>query len=257
MKRRLLVLALATVTPLLYAQNSIVVLKTVGVFSLLGDSVQATAATDPVITATRIDRQASESLEFKGIGFDLIAIRVARESIQRAQPAATVIGFRAPAPLTVAEQRAVAEGATKAELPGWILKTIEANRLSHLLLVTRARGTMEARTGDNDAIGRGQVEGIGFFMDTLYKMRNVTTGNISTGLLAPYVQIRLTLMDAQSGDIVAIQDIKDAFAYASRDAQPKADPWTFMPAEEKMKTLRGMVEEGIARGMVQVVSKGR
>jgi hypothetical protein len=226
----------------------------VGVFALLGDTVQATWA-ENAPDVSRIERTGRETLDFKGIGFDLIALRIARTALGTLQPKPSVDLFNAPAPLTLTDQRALAEGARRAELPAWMVKTIADNRLTHLLLVTRGRGTMLAETGSNEAIGRGTVEGIGFYLDTLYTMQNTRTGALSTGLLAPYVQIRLQLMDVQSGDIVSDYAVRDSFAYASPDTKPEADPWNFMPNTDKVRTLRGMVEKGLTRGMQQLLAR--
>ena len=253
MRRRGLLLAAPLLMAAAWARGQ-TALGVVGVFSLLGDSVQVSAATDAP-TDTRIERTARESLQTQGIGFDQIALRTARDQILRAHPASTAIVFRAPAPMTVAEQRAVAEGAARAELPDWMVKTLEENKLTHLLLVTRSRGTIDAKTGNGHTIGRGTVEGIGFFMDTLYKMRNLNTGAVSTGLLAPYVNIRLTLMDTRTAEVVRSYEIKDSFAYASPAQTEQADPWTFMAAADKVRTLRGLVEKGMARGMEQLLGK--
>lgn len=257
MRRHLILsaLCLAMGVPSLYAQparQALPTLRTVGVFSLLGDSVQVAAATDAP-SDTRLERTARDSLDFKGIGFDIIAMRAARDSIQRAQPAAKVLAFRSPQALSVAEQRAVADGAAKAELPAWMVKTINDNGLSHLLLITRSRGAIEASTSNGFTIGRGSVDGIGFFIDTLYTIKNQTTGALSTGLLAPYLQVRLTVMDAVDGEVVAAYDVKDAFVYGARESQIAADPWNFMTSAEKVGTLRQLVEDGVARGMGQLM----
>lgn len=229
-------------------------LKVVGVFALLSDSVQVTAATDAP-SDTRIERTARETLEFKGIGFDPIALRVSRDSIQRAQPAARVLLFSSPVAMTAAEQDSLARGAAKAELPDWMVKTIVERKLSHVLLVTRTRAAINARTANGHAIGRGSVEGIGFFIDTLYQMKNLNSGAVSTGLLAPYIQVKLSLMDTQSAEIVASYHINDAFAYASRDDQVVAEPWSFMSAADKVVTLRDMVDKGMQRAMQSLLAR--
>lgn len=249
MKKREMIVALAACaaawTGCARAQPT---MQSVGVFTVLGDSVQVVWPEERP-GFSHLDPRGKETVDFKGIGFDLIALRAAREVLQRAQPAAKVSLFQSPTALSPAEQRSLANGAARAELPAWMVKTLEDNKLTHLLLVTRHRGTVEARTGDNFDIGRGLVEGIGFYIDTLYTMRNTATGALSTGLLAPYVQIRLTLMDAMSGAILNTYDVREAFAYASRDVKIAADPWNFMPAEEKVHTLRNMVEVGMQRGV--------
>lgn len=225
-----------------------------GVFSLLGDTVQVVAATDAP-TDTRIERLARESMDFKDIGLDLIALRVAREAVQSQRPAARVLMFRAPAPQTLTEQRDIAAGATRAELPAWIVKTIDERKLSHLLLITRSRGPIDVRTADGNGIGRGAVEGIGFYLDTLYQIKNLDTGAVSTGLLAPYVEMRVQLMDAVSGELLRSYDVKHAFAYAAKDSQAAPDPWSFMPMAEKVTILRRMVDEGMGRAMQDLLAQ--
>lgn len=225
----------------------------VGVFSFLGDSVQAIWSDDKP-GATRLEARGSESLSFKGIGFDLIALRVARDALQRVAPSAKVVLFKAPAPLTPAEQRQVAEGASKAELPAWVVQALGENRLTHLVLVTRHRGAASASTGDHIDIGRGTVEGIGFYMDTLYTMQSTDTGALSTGMLAPFAQIRLMLMDANSGDVLSSYDVRESYAYAPRAGAVAADPWNFMPPDEKVRALRQLVERAMDRGMGQLLT---
>lgn len=229
-------------------------LKSVGVFSMLGDRVDVSASTDAP-RDTRLEATGRLAMDFKGIGFDLIALRAAREALRRDRPSAQVSVFKAPMEMTAAEQRALAAGARNAELPAWMVKTIEENKLSHVLLVTRSRGTLNAETSDQVDIGRGTVEGIGFHMDTLYQIRNRTTGAVSSGMLAPHLNIRLMLMDTQSAEIVASHDIRESFAFAAQESQLQADPWTFMPNDMKVRTLREMVNNGMGRGMTALLAQ--
>ena len=223
-------------------------IKVVGVFALLGDSVQVTAATDAP-SDTRIERTARETLEFKGIGFDLIALRSANSTLQGASPGVQVKMYRAPIEQSLSEQRRIADGAHRGELPAWMIEVVQSQKLSHVLLVTRSRGDPNIRTGEGFSIGRGTVDGVGFYLDTLYRMRNVTTGALSTGLIAPYVQLRLTLMDTDTAKVVASYDVRDARAVAAPSEQVVPDPWTFMSAQDKVISLRQMVEQGVARGV--------
>lgn len=255
MKRRTLLAAAAAFGSCLSAgAQAQAAIRALGVFSVLGDSVQAIWP-DEKPGASRLEARGNESLNFKGIGFDLIALRTARQVLEGALPSARLVLFKSPVDMTPAEQRALADGAARAELPGWMVKTLEENKLSHLLIITRHRGAINANTGDNIDIGRGAVEGIGFYMDTLYTMQNTTTGALSTGLLAPYSQIRFTLMDAVTGDILNAYEVRESYAYASPDVKVAADPWSFMTASDKVKVLRELVEVGVKRGVGQVLKK--
>jgi len=233
------------------AQAQPVQLGTLGVFALLGDSVQVVVG--QMSTGTRLDTTGRESLDFKGIGFDPIALKAISEHVRRAQPAAKLQMFQAPGGLTLEQQRAIAVGAEKAQLPGWMVDAIERNSLTHLLIVTRSRSPIAALTTSQDSIGRADVDGIGFYLDRLYEMHNLRTGAVSTGLIAPYVHVRLTLMDARSGELVGRRDIQDAYAHASDTSQLQGDPWTYMTMEEKARALRGMLEKGVSRAVGELV----
>lgn len=249
--RRLVLGTLAAVCGGAMAQTQAVSLGTLGVFALLGDSVQVVAGQES--TGTRLDTTQRESLAFTGIGFDAIALKAINEHVRRAQPAAKLELYQSPKGMALEQQRAIAAGAEKAQLPGWMVDAIDAKRLTHLLVVTRTRGPVDARTADNGIIGRADVDGIGFYLDRLYPIQNLSTGAVTTGLIAPYVQIRLLLLDAQSGAVVGRHDVRYAYAHGAKTHQLQGDPWTYMSVEEKVKTLRDMVEKGIARGMTEVV----
>lgn len=249
--RGLAAMLLAMVATVASAQPKALAL---GVYSFLGDGVDVTSSDDSP-RDTRLERTSRETLDFRNIGFDLIALRVAREAVLAQRPGSKVMMYRSPAPMATAEQRRLAVSATRAELPAWMVKTIGDERLTHLLIITRNRGPISARTGDGDAIGRGHVDGIGLYMDTLYTIRNATTGALSTGLLAPHAQLKLQLMDAVSGDILATYDVRDALTYGAQDTQVRADPWSFMSNEDKVRVLRQIVEDGVRRAMPDLIAK--
>jgi hypothetical protein len=227
-------------------------LQAVGLFSLLGDSVQITAAADAP-RDTRIERTERQTLDVKNLGLDNIALRGVREALLKAQPQAKISMFRAQAILSPDEQRSVAEGATRGELPAWMVQAIAANKLSHIIMVTRDRGPADMRTGDGQSIGRGTVQGIGFYLDNLFTIKNSENGNLVTGLIAPYVQVRLSLMDVPSGAVLRSTAIRDGRVMTSPESQAAADPWNYLTPTEKATVLRQMLEEGVARNMPELL----
>jgi hypothetical protein len=242
-RRLALIGLLAVAAPSAWAQAA---MKSVGVFSLLGDSVQVAVSTDAP-KDTRIERTERYAVEAKGIGFDNIALRVLRDALQKAQPQAQVELYKSPTALTPDEQRAIAEGAASAELPAWIVQTIDAKRLSHIILVTRNRGEANIRTADGVSIGRGSAIGIGYYIDTLYAVQNKTTGALSTGALAPYVHVKLTLMDAQSGAVLKTYNMREGVLLASPEGQVSTDPWSYLTAGQKVANLRTYFEQNMGR----------
>lgn len=216
----------------------------VGVYALLGDGIEVAMNTDAP-TDSRLDRMSRVSREVKGLDLDVVAAQQVASALRAAQPGVQVTLLRSPVQLSVDQQREIAAGARDGGLPHWMVQAIEQRKFSHVLLLTRTRGDINARTADGDAIGRGRVDGIGFYVDTLYTMRNRDTGALSTGLIAPYAKVHLQLMDTQTAEIVWTNDIDRGHAFAAPGSQVQADPWGFMSDADKIRSLRAMVAEGV------------
>jgi hypothetical protein len=228
-------------------------MKSVGIFALLGDQVQV-AVSDAAPTDSRIERTNRDTLNFRGIGFDDIALRQANGWLKNKQPALNVHLYRSNATIKPDEQQAVAEGATRGELPAWIVQAVVAKQIDHVLLITRMRGPIEARSAGpgSTTVGRGTVQGLGFYIDVFFKTRNMQTGAINEGLIAPYAQIKVSLMNTAEAKVVASYAINDAFIVGSADNQVVADPWAFVDNTEKVRLLRKLVADGMDRAMPQL-----
>jgi len=255
-RRDCLSLALASAaglaTPMAHAQASR--MRTLGVFSLLGDGLQLVYPADA--TDTRLDRNLRESLPTKDIGFDQAALRAVNETMTRLQPSTRLQMFRSVSPMEPGAQRALAEGALRAELPDWIVRAIQSAGLSHLLLITRNRGDASFPLRDGFSVGRGTVEGIGYYLDRSTEIKNNETGYLSTGFLGAYVMLRLQLMDAQSGDILATQDVRVGQMFAGRNESEAANIWNALNPTEKVEMLRTLVQDNVARVMPNLLGKG-
>lgn len=226
-------------------------LQAVGVFALLGDTIQITLADAP--TDTRLDRNVRESMDLKDLGLDQMALRGAREALSKAQPQAKLQLFRATAPVPLVEQRLIADGAERGELPDWIIQAIQRHQLSHVILITRHRGPALMRTADGEGIGRGSVEGIGFYIDPIYEVENRLTGIKMRGALGAYLDMRMTLMDVNSAKVLVQQNIRDGVIYGARTDEQSLQPWNVLEPREKVEVLRRMVEENVARAVPLVL----
>ncbi len=250
----LLAAALPALAPALsWAQGPAAPIAALGVFSLLGDGLQITLPSD--VTDSRLDRNLRESLPTKGIGFDQEALRVVTDFMSRQRPAAKMQMFRATTPMSLPDQRTLADGATRAELPSWIVQAIQQANLSHLLLITRHRGDAAFPVSDGFTLGKGMVEGIGFYLDAVSEVKNVQTGMNSQGFLGAYAMIRVQLMEVASGNIIGSQDIREGRTYAGRIDTEAANVWNALSPTEKVEALRGLVKDGMSRVLPMVMAR--
>jgi len=255
-RRWLAAAAVAAAWPLAHVQAQVQgkarPLTAVGVFALLGDTFQLAQPAD--VTDTRIERMSRDTVDLKGLGFDQAALRAASEALKRLQPRAQVHMYRSTSPLTLAEQRTVAEGVRRAELPAWIVAAIQDKRLSHVLLITGGRGEANFPVREGYSLGRGTVEGIGFYLDKTTEVRNPDTGLGSVGFLGPYVQIRLQLMEVESAEVVAQQDIRASRLAAGRRDEDATNVWNALSPTEKVDTLREMIFANMERVLPQLLA---
>lgn len=226
-------------------------LRHVGLFALLGDHLQITLADAP--SDTRQDRNKRETMDHPDLGVDQAALRALTDGLGRLQPQARLQMFRAAAPISLADQRLIADSANRAQLPDWIIRLINEHSLSHIVLLTRHRGAALLRTSDGDGVGRGTVEGIGFYIDPLIETVNRLTSLRMRGGLGAYVDMRLQLMEVSSGDILAQQHIRDGVLYGARTDAQSLQPWNVLEPQEKVEVLRRMVEENVARALPDVL----
>jgi hypothetical protein len=150
-------------------------------------------------------------------------------------------------PLSASAQRQLAEDARGGGLPPWIIAGINQHKLSHVILVTRNRGDTNLRTADGEALGRTRVDGIGFYLDGEYSVRNPQTGVVNTGIIGSHVLVQLTMMEVESAEIVRSYLINDQRLLTGKEAIQSGQPWDQLSSEEKVQALRGSLDQSLKR----------
>lgn len=255
LRRALLAVCLCGWLPFASAQDAAKPITAVGIFSLLGDKIQITMASEPT-PGSKIETTDRNEMKAEGIAFDGIVLKEAKAAFERVAPGASVNLYKVTT-LTPDQQRELAVGANGGTLPAWMVQAIESKRLSHILIVTRDRGDASFKSGGPEFLGRGTVEGIGFYIDGLYELRNQETNLRSTGLLAPYAEINVQLMDVYTAKVVQTYRVHGGYVLGAQpqtgDTGRNNDPWQFIDIESKVRVLRELVEKGMQKAMIEVL----
>ena len=232
----------STALPEIVRAQSKLTLRRVGIFSLLGDSVRIVA------------RETQEAL-FKDVGMDAVALEVVGRVLQGSQPQAELRHYRAPAEVDVQDQLRIGlAAARRAELPAWVTDAVREVALSHVLLVTSSTGVMEFRTALNEVVGNDNVTGIGFVVRGAGRTKSLQTGAVSTGYLAPFVQLRLTLIDLAGPRVVHSTSLIEGYIVGASAAE-SPDPWRFISRQEKALALDTLMRRVVNRGMQEVLAR--
>lgn len=209
-----------------------------GVMSVLGGEVQLVIRAPT--TGTRIDRNAKESL--KAGGFDRFVLLTTGEAARR-EGFGEALMLARPANGSVPWQRdGQAVLVTQA-----LLDAARAAKLSHLVLIQPARAEAKLQMF-RTATGAGQLEGLGFFIDTSLPVQNVDDNEWSTGFLAPYAYFDMFLVDVATLDLQA-----DYRARASTSvidpARQGNNPWEALSNERKAEVLQVLIREEIGKAL--------
>lgn len=253
MKRRTAVRSLAALAALaagpllhpgLHAQSApastVAPVQHLGIFTLLGNSVRVVA-------------KELQEVMFKDVGMDDIALAQAQTAARALLPQARLSTYRAPEQTSVEDQIAIGTAAgRRGELPDWVLKAAKADGLTHVLLITSYVGAMEFRTGLSEVVGNNRISGIGFFVSADYRTKNTATGAVSSGYLAPFVQLRLSLVDVATQSVLQSSSLSDGFIVGP-PASEAPDPWRFLDRAGKAQALQGLLNKNIARGANEVL----
>lgn len=227
-------------------------LESVGVFALLGETIQVVLSEDPELSGGIFNR--TEDMTLPGLGLDALALQVLVAGLNARSPAPRQHLFRATEPITLTDQRTISDGARRGALPGWIIRSIEEHRLSHVLLLTRHRGPAQFARPDGGTIGRGNVEGLGFYIDPVYQPRNLLTGAPPVGALGVYIDAMLTLFDTDSASVVAGHHMRAGQLHLPANEAQALEPWSILDSRRKIEALRALLESTLRRDLPRVLT---
>jgi hypothetical protein len=143
-------------------------------------------------------------------------------------------------------------------LPGKVVDALIDGRVSHLLLLTKVRDAARVPLYDTTA-GVGSVHGIGFYIDPDLRLNmrdGATAGHTADGVLAPFVYVRLSLVDVQSGEVVREELVREMRSYATASNPNASGPWDVLSAEEKVDVLRKMIDQSIGEATARLLRAG-
>jgi hypothetical protein len=197
-------------------------------------------------TGTRLQRYQRESLGVPAGTMDKLALLATQSNLKTAAPSANV-WLLAPADTDFFEGGLETVAGRTVKLPNDLADAFKQNKTTHLLLFTRHKAQAEFRF-DNSTEGDTTLEGIGFFVERATRVINRETSTSGIGFLAPFVYFRATLIEVATGKVLKTETARASRVYGAGDAKGGvAVPWQALTPEEKMSTLREMLEGEVKR----------
>ena len=221
------------------------------VISLVGDSLRVVG--DQASIGSKISRNAVEDIPLQFELVELPAVRSVAASLMKADATAKVAPVKIVDPAIYAAQADFVVG-DRVALPAGIVDPLRGSPVTHLLLVTRYRSEALIKTG-LQRLGSGRIEGLGMYLDRDMVLRVQGNSEVTTGYLAPYVYIRVSLIDMRTQKLLRSETVTDSWVYTPDGKTAGRDPWNILSDREKITTISQMLEKQLLAAVPKVLAQ--
>lgn len=214
--------------------------RSYAVMSLVGNTLSVHAVRPDV--GIRTEGDSRTVLPITDPVFDAATLRAADAVIRKAQPSAKVVLLMTQDAGLYQSQNAMFEAAhANQDNRAYLLSLLKDRGVSHLLLITRERDNARFEM-TNGFVGKGSLEGVGFYIDDTLHFTNVGSSESSTGMLGPFAYVRVRLLDAATLALLRETKSTKSFIIVRPSASPNAmEMWTSMASPAKIKHIEDLL----------------
>jgi hypothetical protein len=217
--------------------------------SLVGNKIEIVSARPEI--GSRLSQNRRRTFDDAEGTLDRYVLRAIEAAARRQDQSAQVAMLALPGSALYDQPDRLFEG-RQVVLPGAVVDAIVASRASHLLLLTKVRDAARVPLYDTST-GVGQVQGIGFYVDNDVRLKVRETGSSADGVLAPFVYVKLSLVDVQSGEVVREEIVREMRTYATAENPRALVPWDVLSAEEKIEALHALIDRSIGEVTIRLL----
>lgn len=202
-------------------------------------------------TGSRINNNMRQRIDVPDGALDKVFLISAQKALKQASPGAD-IWLLAPADSDFFGFLQPNRG-SKVTIPDDLMGALRERKSTHLLVFTRHRDDADLRFV-NISDSTGQLEGLGYYVDQVSRVRRMDTNEVGVGYLASFTHFRATLID-----VATLQWVGTAVTRANiitpvvRVQTGSAHPWDVLTPAQKMGQLRDLVIREVERMVPEVV----
>ena len=216
--------------------------------SAIGDTMSVVAYRPGI--GSQLDQNTRQIVALPDSTFDDTAIEAAKAAVKRL-PAFSAMSIVVPSVDAASSKSTTSAGRL---VPSPELQSIlRDSGATHLLLLTKHRASSLLKTS-RGSTGTGHIEGLGFYIDRVKRLRRSDTGESGTGFLAPFAYFRVSLVDLASLEILKDEVVLASTTLSAARLKEGFDPWEILTAEEKVKLLQQLIKSEVSRVVPNLMS---
>jgi hypothetical protein len=221
------------------------------ILSLIGDKLDV-AIYQPQ-TGSTLEGTRHVELPMTGPGIDYTAVTVAAQAVAKTVPGACLVQLTSSSPELYEKQREIFQEKNAAiTLPAAIVNAMRKEKATQLILVTKFRD--DARILMKESyVGAGALEGMGYYVDRSTQTRNLATGDAGRGFLAPFMYVKVSLVDAQSFKVTKEKIIKVTLSMSAGQAKETGHPWDALTDANKVRIMKQMISDELGSAVPELL----
>ncbi len=218
--------------------------RKIAISSRIGDQLSISVARDQAgtnLTANQVDL-----IKMPGPALDHAVMALVQEELQKTVPKPEIATLQVAAAGTALDPAKVVEdGKVVADNP--LVVALRQEGFTHLVTATKLRSRNVVKLASSQQVGRGHLDGLGFYLDFGIRTQLVgTTAGQSQGLIAPFVYVQLTLVDVANLQVAGTQVITANTVHTpTGHVSATQNPWDVMTPDQKMRALHMLLAQTI------------
>ncbi len=224
----------------------------IALISLIGDSL--TLETYRGRTGTTMQGNVRSFHPMPAPTFDVQALTQTQRLVEKMYPSAELVMLAVPKAGSDSDPvRLLDGGKPVADNPVW--KAMQG-RFSHAIVIGKARILTSVRFYDTRA-DAGALSGLGFFLDYDLSTGKVGEAAVSQGYIAPYANLRLSLVDVGSLTLISERLVNEAVPQSAVVNKEGFDPWGALSAEQKVDYISELIRRGLDKAVPALFTPGK
>lgn len=217
----------------LSAQAQTSALRSFAVVSEVGQQLQMVGFKEQV--GTRLDSNVRTRIDTPGGALDKGALLAAQKALKATAPGAAVY-LVAPLDVELFPGAGNPVVGQTLQIPADLTVALKQQGSTQLVLINRRSAEAGFQAADTK-VGKGRIEGLGFYVERTTPMRNSETNETAAGFLATYVYINVSLVDLRDGRVLATKPVTDARLDIAQISAESGHPWDSVSNADKMSNL--------------------
>jgi hypothetical protein len=227
---------------------------TYAIMSLAGDSI-STVAFNPT-TGTNMDANRKHVLELHNALLDAAAIEAANAAMKAAWPGVKTALLVTPDLDLYKAQNDMFEAPDANKENREFLKSLLTSRaVNYLVLITKFNAATEINF-DNIHLGSGNLNGLGFYIDSNTSVRNLDTLEAGTGFLASFAYLKIRLIDAKTLEVVGeVNEKQTSLVGNNNRGETGFRAWNLLTGKEKIALLQTLLGDTMTHAIPRLLPK--